>query len=148
MGLFIWGKDMALSHLCVRPSSSSLLLLVTERGLRALLLLELGPDHALDKEELEALWTFILTSGTRSLPSAPGWSNERSRFCGEVEGKGFEDCGGEYKDTRDSDLRLKDWENLVIISVDSTGKEEAERISVAERDDDEAVKVDWTPRDR
>jgi len=47
----------------------------------------------------------------------------------------------EKRETRDSDLRLKDWENLWIMSFDSAGKEAAERTSVADRAE-VAVNVD------
>ena len=67
---------------------------------------------------------------------------------GEVESKGLCDFrGDEYKETWDSDLWLKDWENLLIILLDWTGKEIAEWISVAECEVDDALNVDWTPWD-
>lgn len=82
-----------------------------------------------------------MTSGTRSLPSAPGWRRERSRF-GKVE-RGLCDCGDEEKrETRDSDLRLKDWENLWIMSFASAGKEAVERTSIADRDEEVVVNVE------
>jgi hypothetical protein len=62
-----------------------------------------------------------------------------------MECRGLWDGGDEEnKETRDSDLRLKDWENLWIMSLDSTGKEAAGRWSDDDRVED-ILKVDWTP---
>jgi hypothetical protein len=85
-------RERALSQ----RSVSSSLSLVADKGLLTLLL-ELdvvGPLHALESEPLEPLWTLSLTSGTRSLPWAPGWRRDRSRL-GERAGKERVDEAGD-----------------------------------------------------
>jgi hypothetical protein len=80
VGLLISRREESL--LSQRSVSSSLSLGML-KGLRTLWLLrELADDDAAPLQRLESdvpllLWTFILTSGTRSLPSAPFGTRER-----------------------------------------------------------------------
>jgi len=90
--------------------------LVTDRGLCTLFLdPSAEPLQALDSDVLEPLCTLSLTSGTRSLPSAPRFTIERSRRCDVdmVAGNECADVGDvgtdpEWADERDSDRRLND----------------------------------------
>ena len=101
---------------------SSSLSLVTESGLRALLI-EVGPLHVLESDALEPLCNLSLTSGTKSFPWIAGGSRARSRFGGDREtdwdpeeevSAGVEGWG----EGREADRRWNDWENFAIISSD------------------------------